>query len=88
MFQLECDDGDIRLSGGATDWEGRVEICQRNSYLTVCDDLWDEPEAKVVCRQVNYTGEGLRKFTVIMDFQKTLCIICRCCGSKEQRVCC
>ena len=55
----ECQDGDIRLSGGDSYWEGRVEICQSNSYFTVCDDLWDEMEARVVCRQVNYTGEGL-----------------------------
>ena len=45
--------------GGTSPLEGRVEICQNNAYSTVCDDLWDELEARVVCRQLNYTGPGL-----------------------------
>ena len=44
--------------GGTSPLEGRVEICQNNSYSTVCDDLWDELEARVVCRQLNCTGPG------------------------------
>lgn len=38
--------------------EGRVEICLNNTYSTVCDDFWDELEAKVVCKQLNYSGIG------------------------------
>ena len=55
---LDCSDGNIRLMGGMSPLEGRVEICQNNAYSTVCDDLWDELEARVVCRQLNYTGPG------------------------------
>ena len=44
--------------GGANSLEGRVEICQSNVYSTVCDDFWDELEARVVCAQLGYTGDG------------------------------
>ena len=54
----ECSDGDVRLVGGNNTLEGRVELCQNNAYRTVCDDFWDELEAKVVCRQMGYLGEG------------------------------
>jgi len=34
-------------------YEGRVEICYNNTYGTICDDLWSEPAAAVVCREFN-----------------------------------
>ena len=63
MHHSGCSDGDVRLMGGANSLEGRVEICQSNVYSTVCDDFWDELEARVVCAQLGYTGEG-RKNTL------------------------
>ena len=59
-----CDDGDVRLVGGVTENEGRVEICYENHWGTICDDRWDTNEATVVCRQLGY-GDGEGWFSIL-----------------------
>ena len=53
-----CTTGALRLISGTTANEGRVEICYNNQWGTVCDDLWSNIDARVVCRQLNYTSLG------------------------------
>ena len=57
-FLVDCEDGNVRLTNGSSPNEGRVEVCYGVEYGTVCDDYWDELEARVVCRQLGY-GDGL-----------------------------
>ena len=42
----------LRLAGGSTPYEGRVEIFHNNIWGIVCDDYWTITEANVVCRQL------------------------------------
>ena len=49
-------EGAIRLINGSNATEGTVEVCNGTRYGTVCDDHWDELDARVVCRQLGYSG--------------------------------
>ncbi|XP_065830989.1 scavenger receptor cysteine-rich domain superfamily protein-like [Oscarella lobularis] len=48
----------MRLVGGSTEWEGRVELLRNGVWGTICDNDWDIADAAVACRQMNrgYSG--------------------------------
>uniref|UniRef100_A0A665WY59 Lysyl oxidase homolog n=1 Tax=Echeneis naucrates TaxID=173247 RepID=A0A665WY59_ECHNA len=58
----------IRLTGGRTRYEGRVELLSSDSNGTqswglICGESWSTPEAMVACRQLGlgYANQGLQE---------------------------
>ena len=47
-----CTHGDVRLIGGTTLNEGRVEICYEGSWSSICYQI-DLTTATVICKQLN-----------------------------------
>ena len=56
VVSSRCTEGDLRLAGGETAMEGRVEVCHNQMWWAVSgsSSYWDFRDATVVCRHLHY----------------------------------
>ena len=62
-----CSHGDVRLVGGYTDYEGRVEVCISGYWGHVCSNGFYTSIALVVCKQL--FGENISKMNYYCSLQ-------------------
>lgn len=58
VYKEACANGDLRLVGSALSTEGRVEVCVKGVWSTVCSEGWDNDDATVVCSQLGLITTG------------------------------
>ena len=68
MFLLSavCQHADVRLVGPVA-YSGRVEICFTETWGTVCDNMWSNDDANIVCRQL-----GFSRHSTLMPYIKII----------------
>ena len=69
----DCEHGDIRLVGGSTALEGRVEVCMNRVWGTVCDNF-NTQAAGVVCAQLGYQRAGIIRVKINSLLTQLLCV--------------
>lgn len=71
-----CNYGDVRLANGPTTYSGRVEVCIRETWSTVCDIGWAAADANVLCRQLGFSRYS--KFMHLLCIHGSKCYILGC----------
>ena len=46
----------VATASGDQKSTGRIEVLYKGQWGTICSDNWDDVDAKVVCRQLGYSG--------------------------------
>jgi len=53
-----CSGTDIRLVNADTQYDGNVQVCHSGYWGSVCGIGWDDTDASVACRQLEFLPIG------------------------------
>ena len=62
-----CMDGDVKLVGGTSDSDGRLEVCFDQRWTTVDGYGWTDSDTKVACRQLGLSTSGIHCFILVFQ---------------------
>ena len=54
-----CTDGQVKLIGGTTDYEGTVQICLNHAWGTITYYSLNNRVAQTICNSLGYTALGI-----------------------------
>ena len=84
-----CNDGDVRLVGGTSPLNGRVEVCYHDQWGGVCSrNTWSQNQATVVCRQLGYPYDAVAYSSSYGATTTTFLIVDGCDVRSEQLLGC
>ena len=78
VYLKGCTHGSIRLRGGSTSMNGRVEVCLNGDWGTVCDDGWSTIDANIACRQLGFSNSSRTFYDLSMNINDHIKIFTRC----------
>ena len=55
---MGCSQSSLRVVGGLSAMEGRLEVCRNNDWVVVATNSWDYRDASVACRQLGFSPFG------------------------------
>ncbi|CAI8023573.1 Neurotrypsin [Geodia barretti] len=88
--ESQCKDGDLKLVGGATESEGRLEVCFGKRWGTIDGHGWTHTDTQVACRQLGHSTEDvsytkhLRTRSLSSRSLPTFMTLVGCYGSEDQ----
>ena len=60
-YTASCSDGDLKLVGGMSETEGRLEVCLNKRWGTIHGHGWTHTETEAACNQLGYPTSGIDK---------------------------
>ena len=58
VYVAVCIDGELRLRGSGSEYEGLLEVCFNQRWGTVNGDGWSASDTRVACRQLGFDADG------------------------------